>query len=60
MSLQARLLIPSGYSANDLGALTINISQGHNSFFDFFFSIQSSGEEGLRFLKYNDNFHGLD
>lgn len=33
----ASLLIPSGYSANDLGGLTINISQGHHSVFDSFF-----------------------
>lgn len=32
-----RLLMPSGYSANDLGGLTINVWQGHKSAFDFFF-----------------------
>lgn len=28
--------MPSGYAVSDLGGLTVNISQGHNSVFDFF------------------------
>ena len=60
MSLQARLLIPSGFSANDPGVLIINISQGHKTVFDlFFFSLLEKKGCGFLNIK-NMVFHSLD
>ena len=57
--MQARLLIPSSFSANDLGVLIINISQCLKSVFVFSFSLLERKGCGFLNIK-NMVFYSLD